>query len=928
VVHLDALDRVFYFNGRYQPSFVTALRRFQLSEEQVKERVLADLGLSQVWKITLGQVIYGDKNPRLTYRVDVNPRLGSRWLYFVDASSGEILHRLNNLHDGVQRSSGVDLLGRAQTFSSWSQEGVSYLIDPQTPLNDLLAKDDPVLHGPKVKGDTFIYDAQQGDGTQLEFVTQNGSWDPVAVSAMVHTRQVYDYFLQQHGRQSLDDQNKNLLVAIHFGDRQDNAFWNGSMMVYGDGDSLFEPLVKCLDVAAHEMTHGVIESSANLRYENQSGALNESFADVFAALVDGDDWLIGEDCTLAAPRYLRSLADPHLGRLRQPSSMDEYLNLPNTPEGDNGGVHINSGIPNRAAYLIAEALGGEGRRVMGEIYYHALTRYLTSSAQFIDARRALTQAAVDLYGSGSAEAQAVAEAWDQVGVLEGLSSASDNQPQAAPLVEGEQLMVYLRPEDGSHDGGIDENYFLYLDNLSDPAAESQQVSLQAAFYSKAALFTDLSGTHVLFVGQDLNLYRSDLSLPLFSRTRRLTTEGNLWSVAVSPDGQQIAYTTAALDDNRIHLLSYAGGDFEQRSFAIPLPNYQQGSDSSLGLVRYADSLSFDYSGSTLLFDMKVCVPQPQRPCLVENDGSGYNYWSIGFLDLARSTAEVPLFRFPFASQNPSISLGYPVFAANSTSVVALDLIEQDANGVRSRVVSIDFEGQRINTVYDYLRFGRDEPFWGVPSFWGDDLSLTVQQPLNSTAEVSVCQVPLGTESSAWEGVTAGVTSLNSAAVAMPIMHRAGVRDLSARLQASSTLLDFGDVALGEVKTRLVTLHNRGNRPLDIIAIELDDDDFRHNGSNLRLQIGGSITLAVNFVPNQTGVKTATLRFITTGSPSMLSVSLSGSVAEVEGQGEISERVLFGLLLTWGLSLARQGGRVQRQWARFGNSGKGCDSSRD
>ncbi|MDQ7015073.1 MAG: hypothetical protein Q9N68_01720, partial [Gammaproteobacteria bacterium] len=96
VVHLDALDRVFYFNGRYQPSFVTAPRRVQLSEQEVKERVLADLGIAKAWQIKLEQVIYGDTPPRLTYRVDVHPTLGSRWLYFVAASSGEILHRLNN----------------------------------------------------------------------------------------------------------------------------------------------------------------------------------------------------------------------------------------------------------------------------------------------------------------------------------------------------------------------------------------------------------------------------------------------------------------------------------------------------------------------------------------------------------------------------------------------------------------------------------------------------------------------------------------------------------------------------------------------------------------------------------------------------------------------------------------------------------------
>ena len=205
------------------------------------------------------------------------------------------------------------------------------------------------------------------------------------------------------------------------------------------------------------MTHGVIEHTAGLIYENQSGALNESFADVFAAMVDRDDWTLGEDCTRRDPGFLRSLSDPGRGLRGQPAHMSEYENLPNTEDGDRGGVHINSGIPNRVAYLITEGLSAEGlgtsigREQTEKIYYRALTVYLQTSSQFIQARRALIQSAEDLHGAGSPQVRAVAAAWDAVGVADGDGpTPEDPSPKPGEAVSGADVMAYLSPHnDGS-----------------------------------------------------------------------------------------------------------------------------------------------------------------------------------------------------------------------------------------------------------------------------------------------------------------------------------------------------------------------------------------------------------------------------------------------------------------------------------------------
>lgn len=212
----------------------------------------------------------------------------------------------------------------------------------------------------------------------------------------------YDYFSNAHGRDSYDNRGAALVASVHYGNNYQNAFWNGSQMVYGDGFAGAD------DVVAHELTHAVTEYTANLVYRFQSGALNESFSDIFGAMVDNGDWLMGEDLPIGA---IRSLADPRA--FGDPDHLDLYVN---TCE-DNGGVHTNSGIPNKAAYLLSEALE---RYTAGRIFYRTLTYYLTSSSGFNDARASAIQAAQDLFGTDSDEVKGTMTAFSTVG-LDGVS---------------------------------------------------------------------------------------------------------------------------------------------------------------------------------------------------------------------------------------------------------------------------------------------------------------------------------------------------------------------------------------------------------------------------------------------------------------------------------------------------------------------------
>jgi hypothetical protein len=238
---------------------------------------------------------------------------------------------------------------------------------------------------------------------------------------------------QAFERDSLDGRGMPLLATVHYGIGYDNAFWDGTQMVFGDGDGvIFQRFTRSLDVIGHELAHGVTEHTAGLLYQGQPGALNESLSDVFGVLVRQQalgqtvteaDWLVGAD--LLAPgvrgRALRDMHhpgtaydDPRLGTDPQPAHMDDFV----VTTDDQGGVHINSGIPNRAFVLAALAIGGAAWDDPGRIWHAAMTGDgIAADCDFETFAGLTLEAATRLHGDGSAQVSAVRAAWEQVGVL-------------------------------------------------------------------------------------------------------------------------------------------------------------------------------------------------------------------------------------------------------------------------------------------------------------------------------------------------------------------------------------------------------------------------------------------------------------------------------------------------------------------------------
>ena len=343
----------------------------------------------------------------------------SRRLIYIDAENGNVLLETDQLHQ-------ADVVGTANTAYSGvknitsSGSGTSYLLRETTRgkgINTLNLRN------------TTTYSATNFFSTSANWNLTTGK-DQYALDAHFGAETTYDYFKNVHGRNSIDNAGFALNSYVHYGNNYVNAFWDGSRMTYGDGNTTVKPLT-AMDVCGHEITHGLTERTANLTYSGESGALNEGFSDIFGTTIEfysnpstyAPNWTIGERMNY----IIRNMANPK--QYQQPSTYKGTYWSTSDP-------HIGSGVLNYWFYLVAVggsgtndfaynyAIQGIGLDKAAKIAYRTLTVYLTASSTFANTRTASIQAAKDLYGSTSNEATQVTNAWCAVNVVCGNQAPS------------------------------------------------------------------------------------------------------------------------------------------------------------------------------------------------------------------------------------------------------------------------------------------------------------------------------------------------------------------------------------------------------------------------------------------------------------------------------------------------------------------------
>jgi bacillolysin len=766
VVHFGVAGNKNIFNGRYcllsedidtTPGITEEkavnIAAGQLSSRNKKISTVNDENMLSKLEIPVSELViykpdFAPKGYSLAYHITLFSTDHHRWEYFVDAHSGKVLHFIENTcsADGPKTANANDLNGVSRTINTYQVGSYYYFLDASRAMFNSSAStlpDEPV--GAIV---TIDMNNTYGDNQSFKYiVTNNNVWNnPTAVSAHYNAGMAYEYYRQKHNRNSIDGNGGTIMSIINVpdietGEPLDNAFWNGKFMCYGNGDVAFYPLAGGLDVAGHEMTHGVVENTAALEYEGESGAINESMADIFGSMMDSEDWLIGEDVVKlsAFPSgALRSMSDPHNGGSSlsdmgyQPKIMSEKY----TGTEDNSGVHINSGICNYAFYLYATAIGKEKAAA---VYYKALDDYLTKSSQFIDLRLAVIQSAKDLYGESSNEVTQAGTAFDAVGITDGQGSNNDN---TLPENNGEEYVLVYNTD------GSDANT-LYRSSLDQSVVDPLSTT---EFLSRPSVTDD--GSYGIFVAGDKTLHAL-VTTPGNDPNEFVLQEETIWSNAViSKDGKRLAAVTTYIDTA---IYVYDFGSETWVKYMLYNPTYTDGVTSAG--PQYADALEFDYTGEYLVYD---CFNS-----LSNSDGSNIEYWDVNFIRIWDNTADDfgdgEVFKL-FSSLPDKVSIGDPSFSKNSTNIIAFDYFSSDPE--EYHILGCNIETNEVNTLINNTSLG-----W--PSFNKDDSRLAFSS-INLNDEPEIDYVLLGEDKITTQG---DVQSMFTQAK-WPVYFSTGIREES------------------------------------------------------------------------------------------------------------------------------------------------------
>lgn len=715
--HISSQEETF-MGYTLNPALIDTLPA-QLTKDDAIRITKTDLGKTVKIQepLTADAIYYPDRfhNYRISYKVIIRPNFRDEWIYYIDARTGEILHKFNNTPSaGPAKGTGLDLKNVQRTVDTYEENGIHYMLNTTKSM----------FNATNFSGLIQIYDAHNNpdiytsNSTASLAASNSAQWNnPHAISAMQYVSQTYDYLKNTFNRTSYDDKGMNMICVINLPDENgqsyDNAFWNGSGIYFGNGSSSFLPLIRGLDCVAHEMGHGVVANTANLEYQNQSGAVNEGYADIFGSMVDRANWSIGEDIIKDRNNYptgfLRDMSNPHNGGSRlgdggwQPAHVSEmYLG-----DQDNGGVHINNTIPSHAFFSYATSSSKEKAE---QVFYRALCNYLTSTSKFVDLRLAVIQSAKDLYGD--AEAKLVAQAFDKVGVMEDAGSGTPGDLSTNP---GQQSLLLTNLANNDPYGLYKTSDFSTFTPLT-----------YSRMKSKPSV-TD-NGSHVFFVDANSNIGFVDLNT---GQQGLIANDGAYANCAISRDGNRLAFVTTA-QDAKIYVYDFVS----QTIAACQLYNPTTGSgNTQSGGVMFAESIEFDHTGEYILYDAYNVIGSSLG-------GATIDYWDMGLVHVWNNNANTfgsGQISKLFAALEQGVSVGNPTFSKNSPYIVAFDYMDTNQNfatfGMNLSTNTMNmlftnsttsFPNYSINDNAIAFASFNNAPFTGYVALGADKISITGQ----------------------------------------------------------------------------------------------------------------------------------------------------------------------------------------------------------
>lgn len=700
---------IYLFNGTYYPTPDIDDVNPSLQSKDAEDIALSDIatittigevrsfGIKQLeYERAVTELVIHHNNrdinsEKLAWHITLRPNFLERWEYFVDAKTSEIIDKYNSTcADGPATANATDLNGINRTINTYQVGSYYYMINTTKPMFNAAQSsfpDNPI-------GAILTLDANNTnlENLSVNHVTSgNNSWgEASSVSAHYNGGITYDYYLNTHGRNSINGEGGTIISVVNTtdenGQNMANAFWTGQAMFYGNGGGVFLPLAGGLDVAAHEMTHGVVQNTAGLEYKNESGAINEAMADIAGAMVDRANWQIGETVIPPNSPYfpsgaLRDMANPHNGGTSfsdngyQPAHVNEQY----TGSDDRGGVHMNSGIINHAYYLLAQQIGKDKAE---RLFYRALATYMTQTSQFIDCRLAFESAAKDLYGNGSTEHNAVSDSFYAVGIGDAGTGGGGDGSAPPGQIEVNPGQDYIL----SYDVNLLNPNTLYISNTEG----GNFIDISTTGLKRHPSLVD-NGSVGVMITEDSEMASIVMTDPY---NESIISPDQIWdNAAVSKDGNRIAAITTSID-SAIWVYDYGKGQWAK--FHLYSPTFTEG--VVLNNVQYADALEWDNTGQYLVYDA--------YNELKNDDGNNIDYWDVGFIKVwnnaSNNWADGDIFKL-FTGLPEDINIGNPSFSKNTPYILAFDYFNQNTG--ETKIMGANLETGDVETIFNNAILG-------------------------------------------------------------------------------------------------------------------------------------------------------------------------------------------------------------------------------